>query len=574
MWRNVIKYMDIKSGQLSTLLLDVEKVRRRKVVDYKSEQDIKYIDLADNLKTLNISNNHLIFGRRGSGKTTLILASVKRNDNIVTAIDVQSMKNDNSLNIIIKIILQVLFDVQENFRGYFNEIETKYKIQYKGVRGFGCWLLRKRDKEIKVRYEEGKKYLELLNKEIDLIRKLNLAPEEITYIISQEGRQTNSTLFINEYVSESKDSMDIEVKLQGQYKIIESKINFSMNAMESYSYNNVSEIKDESSSEIKTSFTRTYRKQELLLEQRDSISFLLNEIERITKQHIFVYLDDFYQIPMKNQPEIIQYLHDIYKNCRNNSFCFKIATLPYRLRMNQEGSVDMSYKDDFSTIKLDYDLSELDRTKDYLLSILVNINPVLHISKQDIETLFNNSEVLIYTIIATGGVPRDFLLMFVALVKTARLDNKTTIQKEHVYTVVKSLRDDKDNNIEYDSDISPDLIREAVEILKEDVVGKMNTNVILYPKLLVDKHEALLKNLTNLRYLHVIKDSTTSENRKKEEFEAYLVDMSFYAVNKRLKPGLDFRRFWETDSKSRLTQLRQSKIWSFPDELLEKYKIS
>lgn len=47
MWRNVIKYMDIKSGQLSTLLLDVEKVRRRKVVDYKSEQDIKYIDLAD-----------------------------------------------------------------------------------------------------------------------------------------------------------------------------------------------------------------------------------------------------------------------------------------------------------------------------------------------------------------------------------------------------------------------------------------------------------------------------------------------------------------------------------------------
>ena len=168
--------MDIKSGQLSTLLLDVEKVRRRKVVDYKSEQDIKYIDLADNLKTLNISNNHLIFGRRGSGKTTLILASVKRNDNIVTAIDVQSMKNDNSLNIIIKIILQVLFDVQENFRGYFNKIETKYKIQYKGVRGFGCWLLRKRDKEIKVRYEEGKKYLELLKKEIDLI---SLAKQEI-----------------------------------------------------------------------------------------------------------------------------------------------------------------------------------------------------------------------------------------------------------------------------------------------------------------------------------------------------------------------------------------------------------
>lgn len=220
---------------------------------------------------------------------------------------------------------------------------------------------------------------------------------------------------------------------------------------------------------------------------------------------------------------------------------------------------------------MDYDLSELGRTKEYLLSILVNINPELKISKQDIESLFNSADVLTYAIIATGGVPRDFLLMFMDLVGTTQRDNKATIQKEHVYSVVKSLRDDKDNNIEYDSDISPDLIREAVELLNEEVVGKFNTNVILYPKALAEKHEILLKNLTNLRYLHLIKDSTTSESKKKEEFVAYLIDMSFYAVNKRLKQGFDFRRFWEVDSKSRLTQLRQSRIWHFPDELLNKY---
>lgn len=565
--------MDIKSEELSRLLLDIEKVRRRKVVDYKGEQDIEYIDLANNVEKLNISNNHLIFGRRGSGKTTLILASVQANNNIVTAIDIQPMKNESSVNIIMKIISQLLFELQENFDSYFSEIKCKYKKQYEGIEGFLNCILRKRDKEIKVKFEEGNKFLEILKKEIHLIEQLNLAPDEITYVVSQEGRKINSTSVRNEYTSKIQDSVDMGVKLQGQYKIIENKIDVSMNAMESYSCNNVSEMKDESSSEIKASFTRKYRKQDLLQEQRESISFLLNEIERIKKEKIFIYLDDFYQIPMEIQPEVIQYLHDIYKNCRNNSFCFKIATLPHRLRMNQEGSVDMSYKDDFSQIKLDYDLSELERTKEYLLSILVNINLALNITKQDIETLFNNPEVLIYTIIATGGVPRDFLLMFTDLVGTAQRDNKATIQKEHVYTVVKSLRDDKDNNIEYDSDVSPDLIREAVEILKEEVVGKMNTNVILYPKSLVEKHEALLKNLTNLRYLHVIKDSTTSESRKKEEFEAYLVDMSFYAVNKRLKPGLDFRRFWETDSKSRLTQLRQSKIWSFPDELLEKYNI-
>lgn len=361
--------------------------------------------------------------------------------------------------------------------------------------------------------------------------------------------------------------------LQGKYKTIESEIDGSLKIIQSGLSYNASAMKELNSEAIKTSYTKTYRKQELVLEQRGRLSFLFNEIKRIRNSGVFIYLDDFYQIPMEIQPQIIQYLHDIYKICSNNSFCFKIATLPYRLRMNPEGLVDMSHKDDFSTIKLDYDLSELDRSKDYLLRILININPSLGIGKQEIEELFKNAEVLVYSIIATGGVPRDFLLMFAELVRTVKQEHASKIKKEHVYTVVKSLRDDKDNNIEYDSDISSELIREAVEILNKEVIEKYNTNVILYPKVLAEKHETLLKNLMNLRYIHIIKDSTTSESKKKEEFVAYLVDMSFYAVNKRLKPGFDFRRFWEVDTKSRLTQLRQSKIWNFPDKLLQKYSI-
>lgn len=562
--------MNINSEVLSQLLLDIETVRRRKVIDYKEKDNIEYIDLANNIDKLCIPNNNLIFGRRGSGKTTLILASAKTNNNIVTAIDIQPMKKDNAINILMKVMTQTLSELQEYFNGYLSDKELEYKKQYEGISGFICWITRKRNEGIKIEYEEGKKYFAILRKEIYLLGQLKLAPEEITYVVSQEGKKSKETLENEEYTSEMWNSVGIDIKLHGQYKIVEGKINTSLNAMQSYSYSSMSETQNARSSEIKSSFTRTYRKQELLQEQRENITFIFSELKKITQKGTFVYLDDFYQIPMEVQPEVIQYLHDIYKNCSNNSFCFKIATLPYRLRMNQDGN-DMSYKDDFSIIKLDYDLSELDRTKEYLLSILVNINPILNITKQDIESLFNSPEVLTYAIIATGGVPRDFLLMFMDLVGTTRRDNKTTIQKEHVYSVVKSLRDDKDNNIEFDSDVSPELIREAVELLNEEVVGKYNTNVILYPKGLAEKHEVLLKNLTNLRYLHLIKDTTTSQSKKKEEFAAYLIDMSFYAVNKRLKQGFDFRRFWEVDSKSRLTQLRQSKVWSFPDELLNKY---
>ncbi len=565
--------MNINSEKLRQLLLDIERVRRRKVADYKTNDNIEYIDIANNIDKLTVPNNHLIFGRRGSGKTTLILASIKMSNNIVAPIDIQPMKNENANDIILKIIYSTLFEIQQSFNDYFNDIKKVYKKQYQGISGVICWVFRKRDKKIKNQFDECKTILKILKKEIYVLEILKSEPEEITYEFSQEGKHQNETTIRNEDIAEVKSAVDMNIKLQGGYQIIESKLSTTLSALQTCSTHSISEMKELNSTEVKSSYTRTYKKQTLLQDQREIISFLFNEIKRIMEKGIFIYLDDFYQIPMDTQPEITQYLHDVYKNCVDNSFCFKIATLPYRLRMNQKGNVDMSYKDDFSPIKLDYDLSELDRTKDYLLRILANINPGLAIGKQDIEDLFNNPEVLLYSIIATGGVPRDFLLMFAELVRTAQQDNAPTIKKEHVYTVVKSLRDDKDNNIEYDSDIPPELIREAVEILNEKVVGELNTNVILYPKVLEEKHEILLKNLTNLRYLHIIKDSTTSESKKKEEFVAYLVDMSFYAVNKRLKQGFDFRRFWEVDSKSRLTQLRQSRIWNFPDELLQKYNI-
>lgn len=562
--------MEITDKVFSELLNEIEKVRRRKIVDYKTEEDIGYIDISNNLEKVQISNNHLIFGRRGSGKTTLILAALKRNTkNVVSAIDIQPIKSDEINNVILKILIQTLSELLKVHHELFSKIEKEYNEQYRGFSGILNYILKKRDKKVEESYIEGSDFCKLIEKEKKLLETMKDIPDEVTYNISQE----NTTIIKRQQIESNelfhKASLDTAIQINGKYKILQGKIDATLSAMTSKNYKDSFESNNNESSEIIASYVKTLKKSDIIQEQREGIAFIFNEIKRIHNVGVYVYLDDFYQIPIDKQPVIIQYFHDIYKYCANYSFCFKLAALPYRLRMNKTGNVDMSYKDDFSPIKLDNDLSELESTKDYLLSILVNLDSTLDIKKQDIVSLFNNDEVLLYSIIATGGVPRDFLLIFAELINAVRNDNKSSIQKEHIYTVVKSLREDKDNNIEYDTDISPQIIRRSVEIINEEVVGKLNTNVILYPKLLADKHEILLKNLVNLRYFHIIKDSVTSETRKKEEFVAYLVDMSFYAVNKRLRPNFDFRRFWETDNAARLTQLRQSKIWSFPENILD-----
>lgn len=561
--------MTITEDRLTKLLLEIEKVRRRKIVDFRTDTNVEYIDTGQHLEKIAIKNNHLIFGRRGSGKTTLIIAALRENKkDIVSAIDIQPIKNYDNAEIIIEILIKTFNELYSYFLKVFNDTECNYNRQYKGISGLGYFILRKRDLNIKQQYNDSIQFKCFLAKQIQFIATLKGKPNEITYAVTLEDNQINE----DEKRINGKDSVaasfDVGVGIQANYKIFNCKIDNNINILNSIQSESINISNNKSSSNIKASYEREFRKMDVLKEQRESIAFIFNELKRINKNSVIMYLDDFYQIPVENQPEIIQYFHDIYKYCADESFCFKLSLLPYRIRMNNPGNVDMSYKDDFSPIKLDNDLSGLVTTKEYLLSILSSLNLTLGISKNDITSLFSNDEVVLYAIIATGGVPRDFLSMFAQLVVNTRNDNEQKIKKEHVYTVVKNLREDKDNNIEADSDISANKIREAVEILTNEVIAKLKTNVILYPKVLAEKHDRLLKNLVNLRYLHVIKDSTSSENRKKEEFVAYLIDMSFYAVNKRLRPGFDFRKFWETDDASRLTQLRQSKIWNFPENII------
>ncbi|MGL6127524.1 hypothetical protein [Chryseobacterium artocarpi] len=300
------------------------------------------------------------------------------------------------------------------------------------------------------------------------------------------------------------------------------------------------------------------------------ISDLFSEYNRLTNEKIVLYLDDFYLINLNSQPEVIQYFHDIYKNSRNDSFCSKICSIPNRTKLNKDGKVDFSLKDDFSPIRLDKELYDFDNLIDFLLKVTSNLNPNIEISTTDLRSLFSNDEVLKFTVVATGGVPRDFLVILSEVIKIAKSENSNKIKKEHLYSAISDLKQDKESNIEIECDIPVEKIREAIEIIQREIVDDLKTNVILYPENLSKSHENVLKNLINLRYLHVINETTSSEKTKKENFVSYLIDMTFYATGKRLKQNFDFRQFWVQDSGHRHKYLRSAPIWNFKDDFISK----
>lgn len=75
-----------------------------------------------------------------------------------------------------------------------------------------------------------------------------------------------------------------------------------------------------------------------------------------------------------------------------------------------------------------------------LSAISESINTENYLSKQDILDLFprhNNEEVFTYMILASGGVPRDFIVLFKEVIIEARKNNQECVKKENIYNVVK-----------------------------------------------------------------------------------------------------------------------------------------
>lgn len=553
--------MNINSESLDKLIGEIEKIRRRKIVDFKLEDNIQYFDPFNNLEKIKTSNNHLVVGRRGSGKTTLLLTTIKQDDqNFICPIDSQIFRIYKAPEIIIQILERLINQIHEKLKNTtdFNNSKEVYKRNYAGLWNGVKRIFFKDDKLYK--YEEYKMLITSLDNLIIYINSLKHYPDEPFNIYTKSQTIQNSkTSKSSKLDSSIKGKLSAKGKLKGYYSSLQSEVELATSITEQLNYS------EEKKNEFKSSveFKKTYSKKEELLKIKMDISSIFSDFTRLSKKKIIIYLDDFYLIPLEQQPDVLQYFHDIYKNAEYNSFCFKICSIPNRTRLNKDGKVDFSIKDDFSPIKLDKELYDLHNLKDFLLRISSNLQPDLKLSAKDIFDLFNNEEVLEYTIVATGGVPRDFLVTLAELIKIARTDSSTSIKKQHLYSAISDSKEDKDQNIEVDSDIDPELLREALKMIENEIIVDLKTNIILYPARLVKEHEFILKNLVNLRYLHIINENTTSEKLKKENFVSYLIDMTFYATGKRLKQGFEFRRFWEKDSSSRHVNLRSAPIWNF-----------
>lgn len=539
--------MDINSNELTKLMDTIEKVRRRKIVD--TDYETPYLDPNYNIKKIQNQNNHIVIGRRGSGKTTLILASIKSiTNNCIVLFDCQLVRKEKYEQIIIKLLLKIFEQIRKNICE---------------IRAIKTGAHRK-----KISTKELKIFLSSIEKTVTALDVLLNMPEAVN--VKKESHSASSKKKIIEKTKDFNFGLGGGANFDTSYKVLDSNLDTILKFNRNYRNSEID------CSESRTEYTSVeeneIKKYTFLENLVESFSKLFGEYKRLTGNNVSIYLDDFYQIEQDNQVYIIQYFHNIYKISRDNSFCFKVCTISSKLKINHDGENILSIRDDFSKIPLDSDLSNISAMSEYLLNILSILDDKLNITAKNIEQLFGNDDVIRTLTIASGGVPRDFLLMFVDVVNDVRKNNLESIGKQSIYSVVHKMKEDKDEYIEADIDINKEVLEESKQHLIEDIVEKKNTNVFLFSHKESEKSQLIMHNLVNLRYVHVIKEQASSENKKNEVFFAYLVDMSFYINAKQLKRAFNYRHFWERDEKSRLKHIESAPIFSLDNLVNSKEK--
>lgn len=312
------------------------------------------------------------------------------------------------------------------------------------------------------------------------------------------------------------------------------------------------------------------RKTEFVEEKMDTLErhlqdykkALASAIDKSRFSHAAIIVDDFYLISPRWQPNVIDYLHRL---LRGTDLYLKVGTVRHRtvlVRYDGGQTIGVELAQDVEQITLDQTFEDIDATREYLAKMLNSM--ALNVGLPDCcGTLFSEDGLLALTL-ASGGVPRDFLNIFVEAVDAARNSGSTRwLTPTAVYkgagrvsyrTKLSNLRTDVGQDAQGLEVVFRDLMafclsekkRTAFLIAQEDAAE------------FAEEHE-LIQQLMDFKLIHVIEPDTSAASGRSGRYEAYTLDFALF-MEPRLR-GIEHIEFWKVDEQRRRLGLRESPVY-------------
>lgn len=279
------------------------------------------------------------------------------------------------------------------------------------------------------------------------------------------------------------------------------------------------------------------------------VPLLQQECSRFTLQAqrtVYLFVDDIHYLPSSEVPYFLDLLHGV---TRDNLVWLKIAGIQHQTRwFIPVPPTGLQTGHDAAIINLDVTLEHPERAKEFLESVLRG-----YVEECSALPLGNvlSAAALDRLVLASGGVPRDFLTLCASSIQTARQrPNAKTVGVQDVNNAAGVAGQTKLQELEDDAAATSGRSGELVASLNIVREFLLTAEEITYFRVDFRDKESrsveyrVLQALADLRMLHLINPSLSDQHHAGQRAEVYLLDLSQYSGS-RLKQGihvLDFER--------------------------------
>ncbi|MEU8574850.1 hypothetical protein [Streptomyces asoensis] len=289
---------------------------------------------------------------------------------------------------------------------------------------------------------------------------------------------------------------------------------------------------------------------------------LIPKVQRTLKRfldsnglRLYIFVDDFYYIPRKDQPMLLDMLHGCVRDC---DAWLKIASIRHLTKWWQSSPpLGLQTMHDADLLDLDVTLQDPGRAKRFLESILTEY--ARHVGIPSLGRIFS-SPALDRLVLASGGVPRDYLILAQSsILKAQRRQKSKLVGVQDVNQAAGDAAQAKLQELEEDmaSDIqSATRTLDALKRVRAFCLEETSHTYFLIGYR--DKENApscynVLTDLLDLRLIHLVDDGVSDPHSAGHRSEAYMLDLSQFSGS-RLKQGIRVLDFQSGNIISRKTR--------------------
>lgn len=467
--------------------------------------------------------HHMIFGRRGSGKSSLLrkaAADLTVDRRPIAYVDLEAFKAHSYPDVLLSILISTFGEFEKWLRTA--AIHPAHKTSF-WQRHFGS----KPQRPAFNRKQAEQLADELRNHVSGLEKQLHAADNISTTSSIRESAESSSGAELSGSLGSPEAHLTAKLS-DGRQKGVTKEL-------------------QEAYRQSKTDFLHRH----ILDYQR-----LFRQLGALSAGDSYLFLDDLYHIRRADQPQVIDYFHRIAKG---SSLWLKIGTIRHRTQWYVHGDPPVGVKlgDDADEIDLDLTLEKYSLAKDFLTKVITSF--VNDCGSLSIPQILNQGAID-RLVLASGGVVRDFLAIFRRAVDVARERGEDhrgpKIGSEDVNIAAGEHEGSKREELKRDTlDDQRDIERQFDRVVDFCVEGA-KANLFLLDKSVSGKEVELIHELVDLRLIHLVRSRITVSKRPGKIFEGYMLDVSQY-TGSRKRHNFELVDFWRSE---KIEELRRVKL--------------